>query len=437
MEFRLTSEEAKTQVGVQLLALCEQIIADGKLDLQEIKDLRKFLNKHKETSGIRAVGYLHAIMTRITADKVVDRAEQKELFAALKNIIPVAKADPQRIAGYVAPRPVQMADPVEEMIWKAKRSFNKVYKSKWLKAAYKSKWLKATLIVGFIVVYFGLVSPWPHYQLAAFRDRVSSYEGFVKRFPRGDYARVAKERIRILSEDDVWANADGSNVFSILRDYKNVYPDGKYVASATNQMNSIANEKWSIISESTSIDDFFDFKRTYNGAGKIKEANARIQELYNDWDWVREQDTLQAYNRFLERFPNHPKRKWIEKRIIDLEVQAIAAGEHGELPGAQPLASGGTVNTVEVKNNTGYELTVRYSGPNSKKLVIPEGQTQSVTLPKGNYKVAASVNASRVTNYYGTRSMQGGRYSSSFHITTSNGGASNLPRDVWEKYLRE
>ena len=123
----------------------------------------------------------------------------------------------------------------------------------------------------------------------------------------------------------------------------------------------------------------------------------------------------------MKHFPNHPKRKWIEKRIIDLEVQAIAAGEHGELPRAQPLASGGTINTVEVKNNTGYELTVRYSGPSSKKLVIPKGETQSVTLPKGNYKVAASVNAHHVTNYYGTDSMQGGQYSSSFRITTSYG----------------
>lgn len=416
MKFRLTSEEAKTQVGAQLLVLCEQIIADGKLDLQEVKDLRKFLNKHKETSGIRAVGYLHAIMTRITADKVVDRAEQKELLTALKNIIPVSQAGPQGIASDVAqrpvqPRPVQMADLAKS-----------TPTHKWsLNHLAKSKWLKPIIIVGFIVACFGLFSSWPHYQWAAFRDRVSSYEGFVERFPRGAYARVARERIRILSEDDVWAKADGSNVFSILRDYKNVYPDGKYVASATNQMNSIANEEWSNISESTSIDDFFDFKRTYSGADKVNEANARIQEFYNDWDWVRKQDTLEDYDRFLERFPNHSKRKWIEKRIIDLEVQAIAAGEHGELPRAQPLASGGTVNTVEVKNNTRYELTVRYSGPSSKKLVIPEGQTQSVTLPKGNYKVAASVNAHNVTNYYGTDSMQGGRYSSSFRITTSYG----------------
>jgi hypothetical protein len=96
----------------------------------------------------------------------------------------------------------------------------------------------------------------------------------------------------------------------------------------------------------------------------------------------------------------------------------------GPLPKAQALSYGGTSTDVDVENKTGYELTVRYSGPSSKKLVIPVGATRSVALVPGAYQVAASVNAANVTNYFGSDTMQGGRYSSSFFIQSSYGGSS-------------
>ena len=133
---------------------------------------------------------------------------------------------------------------------------------------------------------------------------------------------------------------------------------------------------------------------------------------------------MEHYRRFATRYPTHSQIAAIEKRIIDLEVKEIAAGEYGEMPRAQALSYGGTTTDVEVENKTGYELTVRYSGPDSKKLVIPVGATRTIALVPGAYQVAASVNAANVTNYYGSDSMQGGRYSSSFFIQTSFGGSS-------------
>jgi hypothetical protein len=158
-----------------------------------------------------------------------------------------------------------------------------------------------------------------------------------------------------------------------------------------------------------------------------EEAETRVQELFDDWDWVREQDSLEHYQRFVARFPAHPQRKWIDKRIIDLEVKEIAAGKYGEMPRSQPLSFGGTTAEVKVDNQTGYELTVRYSGPDSKKLVIPKGATGTVSLPPGDYQTAASVTAAHVRNYYGKDSMRGGQYSARFYIETGYGGFS-IPR---------
>jgi hypothetical protein len=51
------------------------VAIDGKLDLPEIKELRKWLRANKENDSIAAIGYLHDIMARITADGVIDRDE--------------------------------------------------------------------------------------------------------------------------------------------------------------------------------------------------------------------------------------------------------------------------------------------------------------------------------------------------------------------------
>jgi hypothetical protein len=150
---------------------------------------------------------------------------------------------------------------------------------------------------------------------------------------------------------------------------------------------------------------------------RLKEVEER-ERLQDNWEWVQTQDSLPIYKRFATRFPNHPEIEAIQKRIIDLEVKEIAAGEYGEMPKAQPLSYGGSTVDMEIENKTGYVLTVRYSGTNSKMIVLPVASTESITLVPGDYQVAASVSASNVTNYYGRDTMQGGKYSSSFFIQT-------------------
>ena len=150
---------------------------------------------------------------------------------------------------------------------------------------------------------------------------------------------------------------------------------------------------------------------------RLKEIEER-ERFQDNWEWVQTQDSLPIYKRFATRFPNHPEIEAIQKRIIDLEVKQIAAGEYGEMPKAQPLSYGGSIVDVEIENKTGYVLTVRYSGTDSKMIVLPVASTKSIALIPGDYQVAASVSASNVTNYYGRDTMQGGKYSSSFFIQT-------------------
>jgi hypothetical protein len=90
MRVYLKEAELKTPAGQQLLELCLRMLADGKLDISEIRELRKWLRQNSDHCKVTAVSYLTDIMNRIAADGVIDRDELLELHLAIERVIPRA-----------------------------------------------------------------------------------------------------------------------------------------------------------------------------------------------------------------------------------------------------------------------------------------------------------------------------------------------------------
>jgi len=88
MRVFLTKPELETEAGKQLLELSVQIATDGRIDLEEIKELRRWLRANNANDAVAAIAYLSDIMNRITADKVIDRDELLELHLAIERVIP-------------------------------------------------------------------------------------------------------------------------------------------------------------------------------------------------------------------------------------------------------------------------------------------------------------------------------------------------------------
>ena len=119
-------------------------------------------------------------------------------------------------------------------------------------------------------------------------------------------------------------------------------------------------------------------------------------------------------------YSNGAHKSSAEKKIIDLQVASVYAGEHGELPSMDRIGyGGGASSTISVYNNTAYTLTLLYSGPDSKRLTIPSHQTGNVTLKNGYYRIAASVSAAGVRSFAGSENLNGGSYSVEYYIVTS------------------
>lgn len=275
-----------------------------------------------------------------------------------------------------------------------------------------------------------LVHPWPAFKIAKIRDDIASYESYLVQFPSGEYAEFAQHRLHVLREPVVWNSARSSDRTSQYKEYLRLYPNGKFKNAAKGRLDAMAEENWRTLSNSRSKDDLEAFMRQFPSSPFITHAQSALESLRTDFSWVKDQDNIDEYQAFLAKFPSSPKKNWIEKRIIDLEVDSIAAGDHGELP--PPVSVGRASNSgkarVLIQNKTGYELTVRYSGQESRKIVLPKGSESSVHLTIGPYRIAASVDAFGVRNFYGTNKMAGGVYQSKFYIETSVGAGSGRRR---------
>jgi len=62
MRVFLTKPELETEAGKQLLELSVQIATDGRIDLEEIKELRRWLRANNANDAVAAIAYLSDIM---------------------------------------------------------------------------------------------------------------------------------------------------------------------------------------------------------------------------------------------------------------------------------------------------------------------------------------------------------------------------------------
>jgi len=283
-----------------------------------------------------------------------------------------------------------------------------------------NKAAKKYILVSIALTIFVYFNAWCQFHVSTLRNSKGGYEYFLKRFPWSPpYSQEARERLNLLLEDDVWGAAARSDDLSAYKQYVRTYKNGKYLDKAKARIVELSDQIWEQLSATKSDEKLKVFISKYPESTKIQDAQLRLDALYNDYEWVKEQDKLIHYQRFISQYPGHAESAWIQKRIIDLEVDEISKGEYGDMPKADRVTGSGVDAEVTIENKTGYVLTVRYSGDSSYKITLPDREVRRIRISPGNYKVAASVNASNVRNYFGSESLESGQYSSSFHIRTS------------------
>lgn len=222
-------------------------------------------------------------------------------------------------------------------------------------------------------------------ELIALKEYVKAKEKILllqEKHPGSIETTKALKMLNSVEEELLWQDINSKRYLSLIDKYSDKYPKGKYT-------NSVKNIKREIITENE------------------KTAYQKAKDINSSMGWLS----------FLNEYPNHADRENIKDKIITLEVDEIMGKSNtGSLPTFSRTNYGNSSSSsVTIKNDTGYDLTIRYSGPSVIKINIPRGGSRTTNLLSGSYKIAASAGG---LNYGGSENISG-NYSSSYYIRTS------------------
>lgn len=258
------------------------------------------------------------------------------------------------------------------------------------------------------------------------------YEAYLKRYPNGKYVKEATSFIVDYYAEQPLQKTSSlySSSISTLSHFESVrdlFPGSALEHRMDSLIEAKVNLEYQKALDSETVEGWELYKilvseKHWRDADqRIEDINSRLWGTDSQaWKTAQKQNTLTAYNRYLELFPKGAHAKAADKKVIDLSVTNIFAGDHGTLPGMDRTSySSSGSNIITVSNDTQYTLTLLYSGPDSKRLVLSPRSSGSVRLPNGTYRVAASVAATNVRSYAGTETLSGGGYDVSYYISSS------------------
>lgn len=83
----LSQAQLCTELGSELLKLCQSVTEDGRLAPDELEALRHWLG-HAEAAQMPAVKYLRVIIERVLADGRITPDEYREVYRAVESVLP-------------------------------------------------------------------------------------------------------------------------------------------------------------------------------------------------------------------------------------------------------------------------------------------------------------------------------------------------------------
>ena len=276
-----------------------------------------------------------------------------------------------------------------------------------------------------------------------------AYDEYLQNYPTGEFTEDAHELLWTKLQTRKRMQVSKAHTQNIIEDYGQYlahHPQNPYAEEAHNILwdlvkevdNIIAYERyldhlpqgahaqeardilamlraWPETRRLDTIPAYERFLAEYSQGQQVEQASRRLESLRQDLpDWQKAQasNTIRGYDDFLRKHPASLYAERAKGKIVDLEVAKIMAGNPGKMPPAQNMGGAGDrkYSVVNVYNNTRYDLTILYSGPESFKAVFTPKEKSSIELMQGTYKVAATVDAANIRDYAGSQQSNGDNY---------------------------
>lgn len=83
----LTKTQRQSEIGIELISLCQSFTEDGALSDEEIHGLKVWLEEN-ESADLPAIGFLIEMVRKILEDGKVTKEERQEVYKALETVLP-------------------------------------------------------------------------------------------------------------------------------------------------------------------------------------------------------------------------------------------------------------------------------------------------------------------------------------------------------------
>lgn len=264
------------------------------------------------------------------------------------------------------------------------------------------------------------------FRIGNFLESKNRIDTLMKKYPTAVETIMAKKMLPAIEEELLWNKINEQNDLVLVQKYERKYPKGKYNKDIKNKKNEILlqidKEAYERATNSNTISEYNNYLQNFPKGKfrwKVKTIISKIkkEDQKKAYETAKRKNTSYAWKNFLKEYPKHWDKYNIKQKIIKLEVDEIMRTEGtGRLPSFSQTNYGySSTSSVTIKNDTRYQLTVRYSGKSIKKIVIPIGGTRTTKLSSGVYKIAASAGGL----HYAGRENLSGSYTSTYYITSS------------------
>jgi len=257
-------------------------------------------------------------------------------------------------------------------------------------------------------------------------NSIEAYSNYLLSFPNSQHRVEATQQIAVLREASFWETVKSTRTIKSFEEYRKKYPQGIYASNARDSILFLIQEQqinpiWEKTLQTNTYHAYRKFYQDYPNTLYGKSALEKMKVLdQRAWDAAQRLNTTDSYNSYLKNVPGGQFVNAANKKLIDIEVDRIFRGEHGQLPPMEKLngysARNSTHSVVQINNDTPYQLTIWYSGSESKKVQLEPKRNSSIKLQRGKYRIAASVKARNVSNYVGEEDLDGNDYQVTYYI---------------------
>jgi len=135
-------------------------------------------------------------------------------------------------------------------------------------------------------------------------NTTEAYQSFIRMYPGSARVNLAKEKIRNIEDNALWAVYVSSPTYENCKAYLSAFPNGLHSSQASNDFIAL-EENW-IWDTAVTRSDYINYKKKYpkgRFASQVEDKIAFIDET-ELWDKATSADDIPSYNSYLKKYPS-------------------------------------------------------------------------------------------------------------------------------------